>query len=535
MKTSVPVIYDCNNNCISCSIPRKQSKKPSLEEIKKDIDEILKNSDYIEINGGEPTLRKDLLKILRHIETKNPKEIRLLTNAKSFYYEDYSKKISKIKNLKIITRLYGHNPKIHDAITRTPKSFEQKIAGIKNLIKYKVPIELRILLHKMNYNHFKDIVEFLILDFKKDDFNKIIIMNSKLTETARENKNKIAEKLTVLAEVLEEPIKKLIKKGFNIEIHNFPYCILPKPLWKFSKESTSRNWEIVFTEKCKTCIKEQGCAGIWKSYLDIFGSNEFCSRHKTTKNFYLKLYYDKKRFIKTKEVYRYFKDNNIPIANYSFYDNYNIQGSKGCSLCEHQENKITLKDYYIRYGISNMDTIFDHIIEILEKIHNLPITKSPWVNSFRIIQRKNMPRHLSGDVLKIYKQTTQKSKEQSYENKRIIFDDFNINNIILTDKKDINCKDIFLIDLDEVCIGDSLTDISKFLFYSSSKEFTDLFLKKYIDKKMLNKEIITKIIPCQLNFIKRDGIIINKKIRDYIAQCFKKRQPLIYKKISRLK
>ena len=71
-------------------------------------------------------LRKDLLKILRHIETKNPKEIRLLTNAKSFYYEDYSKKISKIKNLKIITRLYGHNPKIHDAITRT-RSEERRV------------------------------------------------------------------------------------------------------------------------------------------------------------------------------------------------------------------------------------------------------------------------------------------------------------------------------------------------------------------------------------------------------------------------
>ena len=150
MKTFVPVTYDCNDNCISCPVPRRQHKdNPSLEDIKKEIDEALKNSKHIEINGGEPTLRKDLLKILTYIEKKNPLEIGLLTNARSFYYENLTKKISKIKNLKIITTLYGHNPQVHDAITRNPGSFNQKIAGIKNLAKYNTPIELRILLHKM--------------------------------------------------------------------------------------------------------------------------------------------------------------------------------------------------------------------------------------------------------------------------------------------------------------------------------------------------------------------------------------------------
>lgn len=221
-KTFVPVIYDCNDNCISCPVPRRQNKEnPTFESIKKEIDEVLKVSEHIELNGGEPMLRRDMFKILNYIEKKNADEIGLLTNAQIFYYKEYTKEIARIKNLKIITTLYGHNSRIHDAITRTPKSFEYKLKGLNNLIKNNVHIELRILLHKMNYTHFNDIVNFLVCNFNNTDFDKIIVMNPKLTERAERNKKIVAEKMSTISKVLEKPIKKLIKKEYNVELYHF--------------------------------------------------------------------------------------------------------------------------------------------------------------------------------------------------------------------------------------------------------------------------------------------------------------------------
>ena len=274
--TFVPVIYDCNDNCISCPVPRKKNKKnPEFEDIKKEIDYVLTYSKHIEINGGEPTLRKDLLKILGYIERKNPSEIGLLTNAQTFYYEKFAKEIAKIKNLKIITTLYGHNSTTHDAITRTPGSFKHKIAGIKHLLKNNLSIELRILLHRLNYKHFKDIVHFITNNFNKKDFNKIIVMNAKLTERAKENKKVVAEKLTNIAKNMEKPIKQLSKNGYYTEIYHFPHCILPKNLQQYSKGITADNKEVVFSKNCNPCLKRKECSKIWKSYLYIFGSNEF--------------------------------------------------------------------------------------------------------------------------------------------------------------------------------------------------------------------------------------------------------------------
>lgn len=275
-KTFVPVIYDCNNNCVSCPVPRRKNKEnPSFQNIKKEIDEILSYSEHIELNGGEPTLRKDLLEILKYIEKRKSNEIGLLTNIRAFYYEEYAKRIARIKNLKIITTLYGHNSRIHDTITRTPDSFKYKINGLKNLIKYNVLIELRILLHKINYKYFDEIVNFLIDNFNKNDFNKIIIMNPRLTHRAEKNKKAVAEKLTNISKVLEKPIKKLIGKGYNVGLYHFPHCVIPKSLWKCSKGVTADDKEVIFTKRCQTCLKKQECSRIWKSYLDIFGSEEF--------------------------------------------------------------------------------------------------------------------------------------------------------------------------------------------------------------------------------------------------------------------
>ncbi|MBW2977571.1 radical SAM protein [Candidatus Woesearchaeota archaeon] len=275
-RTFSPIIYDCNDNCISCPVSRRKNRiNPNFDDVKEEIDEILQHSSHIEFNGGEPTLRKDLLKVLKYTESKNPTEISLLTNVQAFCYRKYTEKIAKIKNLKIITTLYGHNSKIHDAITRTPMSFKHKITGIKNLIKYNIPIELRILLHKMNYKYFNKIAEFIINNFNKNAFNKIVIMNPRLTAQAEKYKKAVAEKLTKISTVLNTPIQKLIKKGHNVEIYHFPHCVLPKSLWKYSRGVTSNKIEVVFTKECKNCLKKQTCSKIWKSYLDIFGSKEF--------------------------------------------------------------------------------------------------------------------------------------------------------------------------------------------------------------------------------------------------------------------
>jgi MoaA/NifB/PqqE/SkfB family radical SAM enzyme len=273
-----PVTFDCNNNCISCPVPRKEQRKnPSYRQLIKSVDTILKKSDNIELNGGEPTLRNDLIKLLHYIVSKG-KRFYLYTNCERFCYEDYASSICKIcsnNNMKIVTTLYGHNSKLHDTITRTPGSFDRKIEGIRNLVKNRAKIELRILLHKMNYRHFDDIINFITKNFNADSFENIVVMNPKLTCNAAENRDAVMEKISKIAGVLKEPVLRLSGSGFNVSLFHFPQCVLDGKLWKFSKGVTAADSSIFFPSSCNTCEEKRKCSGIWKSYYSFIGGDEF--------------------------------------------------------------------------------------------------------------------------------------------------------------------------------------------------------------------------------------------------------------------
>jgi molybdenum cofactor biosynthesis enzyme MoaA len=75
----------CNNNCIMCTnvMPYKNNQEFKF----KDLINIIKNSreNNIIITGCKPTLRRDLIKILRNVKLSKPNvEIILITNARFF-------------------------------------------------------------------------------------------------------------------------------------------------------------------------------------------------------------------------------------------------------------------------------------------------------------------------------------------------------------------------------------------------------------------------------------------------------------------
>jgi len=271
----VVLAYDCNDNCVSCPVPVSNKQNPDFESIKKEINDVADYYDRIGFNGGEPTLRKDLLKILQYANKKGFKDINLLTNVQMFYYEEYAKQISKIKNLEISTTFYGPNSLVHDAITRTPGSFEHKMKGAKNLLKYKVPLRIRIVLHKMNYRYFRDICKFIADNFTSEEIRDVSIMNAKITNEARKNKNIVVEKTYKIAEQLLEPFRLLQQRGFQAKLYHFPHCVLPEELWPYSAGITTTLTELKFPDFCEECKKRNDCTGIWVCYYGLESNEGF--------------------------------------------------------------------------------------------------------------------------------------------------------------------------------------------------------------------------------------------------------------------
>ena len=99
--------------------------------------------------GGEPTIRHDFMKILGLIRENNI-DAELETNARMFSYERFSGRVcSVIRNFTV--RLSGPDARLNDTITGVNGSFEQAIKGIKNILRYRGGIAVRIVINEMNY------------------------------------------------------------------------------------------------------------------------------------------------------------------------------------------------------------------------------------------------------------------------------------------------------------------------------------------------------------------------------------------------
>jgi len=278
--TDWPATFKCNDNCISCINNTEIVSRipdPPLEQIKSVIDSINPKNDYFGIGGGEPTLRKEFFDILEYARKKHPNlYIFVTTNGRMFSYKNFAKKFADLKlgDVCVAVALYGHNPEIHESVTRTKDSFEQTIKGIKNLISLGIRTEIRTIINLINYKHMEDLTKFVVKEFPSLD--RFVFINMKITGNAYKNKNSVLVKISDVIPHVEKAVKVLKDSGIQTRLYHFPLCIVPRHLQNLAKGITKTEiQELTFVEECKKCKMRKECSMIWKSYAAIMGDEEF--------------------------------------------------------------------------------------------------------------------------------------------------------------------------------------------------------------------------------------------------------------------
>ncbi|MBD3204150.1 radical SAM protein, partial [Candidatus Woesearchaeota archaeon] len=227
----------CNNNCIMCTVSyplNKNYRAPKTEDIINEINKY-RNPGSITITGGEPTLRKDIIKILHYINANYPHtKINLITNARLFYYEQFIRKFSPIKNLKIITELHASEEKLHDKITGSYGSFEQAYAGIKNLLKKGFKVEFRIVISKLNYKDVPGIAGMIAEKFSRVE--RVVIFPIDIIGNAFKNKQELIVRYSVLRPYVERAADILDDKKIKLKLYHIPYCVISETYHKFVKK-----------------------------------------------------------------------------------------------------------------------------------------------------------------------------------------------------------------------------------------------------------------------------------------------------------
>jgi len=259
----------CNCSCVMCPQP-KSGEGVDQGEISYDLIGLMdRQSKYLGLTGGEPTLLGDkLLDIIRCCKRRLPNtRLELLTNGIKFEDFDYVKRLARISHNKLYFEipLYADIDSLHDQIIGT-KGFFKTIKGIYNLALFNQKINIRVVIHKLNYKRLPYLADFIYHNFPF--VFHIAFMQMEIFGMARKNISELWIDPFDYNEQLREAIMYLYLRDMEVSIYNAQLCVLPTELRRFARKSIS-GWKNIYLNECDECLCKQECGGFFASSESI--------------------------------------------------------------------------------------------------------------------------------------------------------------------------------------------------------------------------------------------------------------------------
>jgi len=295
-KTVIITGYRCNNRCRFCIDADKRNlpNKTTKEVIAEMADAKERGTTYLEIIGGETTIRPDFLSLIKFAKKLGFETISMATNGRMFSYLEFVKETIDAGLTDIIFSIHGHNAKLHDFLTQSPGSFMQFLKGHENFKKLgfkKIGSNTTIV--KDNYKELPKIGEFL---YKQGIRNSEFIFVDPSYGAAYNNFFELVPLISVAAPY----IRKCLEIGKKNRVSHWsvryvPLCYFADYLDQVSElreveifhsehlapdfqnydvENSRKEIGRAKTEKCAPCKLFDRCEGIWKEYLKNYGDKE---------------------------------------------------------------------------------------------------------------------------------------------------------------------------------------------------------------------------------------------------------------------
>src|SRR5580700_4284290 len=161
VKALVKVGYGCNNHCTFCHTYDVRDVDAGTEEIDRKIDRGAKlGHTMIVISGGEPTMRRELLRWAARSAARGL-DFGLVTNGRMLAYPELVDKLMKLRLRYVYLSLHGGTAKVHNALVRAD-AFEQTYAAIGNLAGRGLDFTVNTVITRQNVAHLRGVVDAML-------------------------------------------------------------------------------------------------------------------------------------------------------------------------------------------------------------------------------------------------------------------------------------------------------------------------------------------------------------------------------------
>tara|TARA_B100001123_G_C15156767_1_gene965817 strand:+ start:99 stop:1202 length:1104 start_codon:yes stop_codon:yes gene_type:complete len=215
----------CNARCSFCFIdfddPNTFKNELTLEEIEKLTKTLGKSLLNVNLTGGEPFARKDIVDIAKlYIKNSTIQSIYVTTNASlPDRIENFVKEITKFdSNIELTFQISIDDfPEKHDKVRKIENLFNNCIDTYFRLKKFPSNVNpvVSITVNQENCDDIKNIYNHLVNKCKIDSLKCTIVRDEGIYKTPKEKKENIYKAYVWLVEKISESIKNGIIKNYN--------------------------------------------------------------------------------------------------------------------------------------------------------------------------------------------------------------------------------------------------------------------------------------------------------------------------------
>jgi sulfatase maturation enzyme AslB (radical SAM superfamily) len=295
-KTVVFTGYRCNNRCVFCmEADKRDYPERDTHTVMRDILTARKSgSNYLEIIGGEATIRTDILRLVKFASAQGFKTVMMATNGRMMSYPEFAKKLVGAGVTDLVFSIHGSTAKIHDSLTNSPGSFDELMRGIANLRKLGFTrIGSNTAIVKPNYKCLPALGRLLL---SQRIVNSEFIFADCNEGGVRSNYDKLGARISDAAPYMRALLDLGLRNGMNgWYVRYVPLCHFSQHLdcvseineqqsfitehvaGDFVNRNVSASRVTAGRAKspvCLKCVMNARCEGIWKHYAQVWGTKE---------------------------------------------------------------------------------------------------------------------------------------------------------------------------------------------------------------------------------------------------------------------
>ncbi len=290
-RCDLKVGFACNNRCLFCAQGEKRRNTGLVPAAQ--LVEHLRSAHVpgrgLVLTGGEPTLRKDIVELVRVARGCGYSPIQIQTNGRMLSYSDLVQRLIDAGVTEFSPALHGPTAAVHDALTRSEGSFDQTVAGIENAVASGAVVVTNSVVVRQNLDHLSATVDVLAdLGVYKAQLALVHPVG-----TAMERFDQVVPRISLAARAIRLAVERGRERGLMMVVEAVPLCLL-RGLEDAVVESAIPETTVVDADgehfafsdwrrengksngpPCERCERRSDCEGPWREYPARFGWSEY--------------------------------------------------------------------------------------------------------------------------------------------------------------------------------------------------------------------------------------------------------------------